>query len=87
MTKTRTKTKTKTKTQTQTQTQTQMQMQRTGTTKNRRSLESPTNSARAKKSRLEAENAALRHQLTVLQRKVRGRVQFTTEGTRLGVTG
>ena len=26
-------------------------------------------------SRLEAENAALRHQLTVLQRKVRGRVQ------------
>jgi hypothetical protein len=29
------------------------------------------------KSRLEAENAALRHQLTVLQRKVRGEVQFT----------
>ncbi len=29
------------------------------------------------KSRLEAENAALRYQLTVLQRKVRGRVQFT----------
>jgi hypothetical protein len=29
------------------------------------------------KSRLEAENAALRHQLIVLQRKVRGRVQFT----------
>jgi len=28
------------------------------------------------KSRLEAENAALRHQLIVLQRKVRGRVQF-----------
>ena len=27
--------------------------------------------------RLEAENAALRQQLTVLQRKVRGRVQFT----------
>jgi hypothetical protein len=26
---------------------------------------------------IEAENAALRHQLTVLQRKVRGRVQFT----------
>ncbi len=25
------------------------------------------------KSRLEAENAALRHQLTVLQRKIRGR--------------
>jgi hypothetical protein len=30
------------------------------------------------KSRLEAENAALRHQLIVLQRKVRGRVPFTT---------
>jgi hypothetical protein len=29
------------------------------------------------KSRLEAENAALRHQLIVLQRKVRGRVSFT----------
>ena len=29
------------------------------------------------RSRLEAENAALRHQLIVLQRKVRGRVQFT----------
>ena len=29
------------------------------------------------KSRLEAENAALRHQLTVLQRKVHGRVGFT----------
>jgi hypothetical protein len=29
------------------------------------------------KSRLEAENAALRHQLTVLQGQVRGRVQFT----------
>ena len=29
------------------------------------------------KSRLEAENAALRQQLTVLQRKVRGRIQFT----------
>jgi hypothetical protein len=29
------------------------------------------------KSRLEAENGALRQQLTVLQRKVRGRVQFT----------
>src|SRR6476646_4300751 len=28
-------------------------------------------------SRLTAENAALRHQLTVLQRKVRGRVRFT----------
>jgi hypothetical protein len=34
------------------------------------------------KSRLEAENAALRHQLIVLQRKVRGRVQFTN-GDRL----
>jgi hypothetical protein len=29
------------------------------------------------RSRLEAENAALRHQLAVLQRKVRGRVHFT----------
>jgi transposase InsO family protein len=29
------------------------------------------------RSRLEAENAALRHQLIVLQRKVRGRAQFT----------
>jgi len=29
------------------------------------------------KSRLEAENAALRHQLLVLRRKVRGRVQLT----------
>src|SRR5216683_2361393 len=29
------------------------------------------------KSRLEAENAALRHQLIVLQRKVRGRVHLT----------
>ena len=28
------------------------------------------------KSRLEAENAALRHQLIVLQRKLRGRVQL-----------
>src|SRR5438105_7601921 len=28
-------------------------------------------------SRLEAENAALRHELIVLQRQVRGRVQFT----------
>ena len=34
------------------------------------------------KSRLEAENAALRHQLFVLQRKVRGRVQLTS-GDRL----
>ena len=34
------------------------------------------------KSRLEAENAALRHQLTVLRRKVRGRVQLTN-GNRL----
>ena len=30
-------------------------------------------------SRLEAENAALRHQLMVLRRKVRGRVQLTNE--------
>src|SRR6516164_3154790 len=29
------------------------------------------------RSRLEAENVALRHQLTVLRRKVRGRVRFT----------
>jgi len=29
------------------------------------------------KSRLEAENAVLRRQVIVLQRKVRGRVQFT----------
>jgi hypothetical protein len=34
------------------------------------------------KSRLEAENAALRHQLTVLRRKVRGHVQLTN-GNRL----
>jgi hypothetical protein len=34
------------------------------------------------KSRLEAENAALRQQLIVLQRKVRGRVQFAN-GDRL----
>ena len=34
------------------------------------------------KCRLEAENAALRHQLAVLRRKVRGRVQFTN-GDRL----
>jgi hypothetical protein len=34
------------------------------------------------KSRLEAENAVLRHLLTVLRRKVRGRVQFT-DGDRL----
>jgi hypothetical protein len=33
-------------------------------------------------SRLEAENAALRHQLIVLQRKVRGRVELTN-GDRL----
>ncbi len=31
------------------------------------------------KSQLEAENAALRHQLTVLRRKVRGRVQFSND--------
>ena len=30
------------------------------------------------KSRLEAENAALRHQLIVLRRKVRGRAQFSS---------
>src|SRR5213593_334161 len=34
------------------------------------------------KSRLEAENAALRHQLIVLQRRVRGRVHLTN-GDRL----
>ena len=34
------------------------------------------------KSRLEAENAVLRHQLAVLRRKVRGRVQLTS-GDRL----
>src|SRR3977135_2500088 len=34
------------------------------------------------KSRLEAENAALRHQLIILRRKVRGRVRLT-EGDRL----
>src|SRR5258705_12048804 len=34
------------------------------------------------KGRLEAENAALRHQLNVLRRKVRGRAQFTS-GDRL----
>jgi hypothetical protein len=34
------------------------------------------------KRRLEAENAALRHQLSVLRRKVRGRVQLTN-GDRL----
>ena len=34
------------------------------------------------KARLEAENAALRHQLAVLRRKVRGRIQFTN-GDRL----
>src|SRR5437667_12380928 len=33
------------------------------------------------KSRLEAENAALRHQLTVLQRKTRGLVHLTTQLT------
>src|SRR5260370_14586962 len=32
------------------------------------------------KSRLEAENAALRHQLIVLQRRLRGRVQLTNGG-------
>src|SRR6476646_6870273 len=34
------------------------------------------------KNRLEAENAALRHQLIVLQRRVRGRIQLTN-GDRL----
>jgi hypothetical protein len=34
------------------------------------------------RSRLEAENAALRHQLIVLQRRLRGRVQLTN-GDRL----
>ena len=34
------------------------------------------------KSRLDAENAALRHQLAVLRRKVQGRIQFTN-GDRL----
>jgi len=34
------------------------------------------------KSQLEAENAALRHKLVVLQRKVRGRIEFTN-GDRL----
>jgi hypothetical protein len=34
------------------------------------------------KSRLEAENAALRHQLIILRRKVRGRVRLT-DGDRL----
>ena len=33
-------------------------------------------------SRLEAENAALRQQLTVLRRKARGRVQFTNSDRR-----
>jgi hypothetical protein len=33
------------------------------------------------KSRLEAENAALRHQLIVLRRRVRGRVQLTNGGS------
>jgi hypothetical protein len=31
------------------------------------------------KSRLEAENAALRHQLIILRRKVRGRVRLTID--------
>jgi hypothetical protein len=38
------------------------------------------------KSRLEAENAALRHQLIVLQRKVRGRVPFTNSDRLFGQT-
>ena len=39
------------------------------------------------KSRLEAENATLRHQLTVLQRKVRGRIQFTTSDRLFFIAG
>ena len=38
------------------------------------------------KSRLEAENAALRHQLIVLQRRMRGRVHLTS-GDRLFLVG
>jgi hypothetical protein len=38
------------------------------------------------KSRLEAESAALRHQLVVLRRKVRGRVHLTN-GDRLFLVG
>jgi hypothetical protein len=34
------------------------------------------------KSRLEAENAALRHQLIVLRRKVQGRVRLTNDDRR-----
>jgi hypothetical protein len=37
------------------------------------------------KSRLEAENAALRHQLIVLQRKVRGRPRLTNSDRRFFV--
>jgi hypothetical protein len=37
------------------------------------------------KSRLEAENAALRHQLIVLRREVRGRVQLTTDAVGLAL--
>ena len=33
------------------------------------------------KSRLEAENVVLRHQLIVLRRKVRGRVRLTNNGS------
>jgi hypothetical protein len=43
---------------------------------------SPESSPFKSKSRLEAENAALRHQLFVLQRRVRGRVRLTN-GDRL----
>jgi hypothetical protein len=39
------------------------------------------------KSRLEAENAALRHQLIVLRRKVRGRVHFRNSDRLFFVTG
>jgi len=40
-------------------------------------MRSPFSSLFKSKSRLEAENAALRRQLIVLQRKVLGRVHFT----------
>ena len=40
-------------------------------------LPSPVRLAFKSKSRLEAENAALRHQLVILRRKVRGRVGLT----------
>ena len=37
------------------------------------------------KMRLEAENAVLRHQLIVLRRKLRGRVQLANSGGGLGL--